>query len=333
MRFDRSFIGPGSLANLVPALWRQQVQDWPRLSEALNGLRQCQTRAFRLEGSSIIAQYNPARQASAAAKVDPASLAARPCFLCMGNLPKEQCAIVYRKDWLILCNPAPLFEPHFTITAMTHQPQGVHAALPVMLELVRDLSGNYTLFYNGPQSGASAPDHMHLQAAPVTFLPHEKEITRHLCSNRADTQAAWVDWLPVGSIRVGVSRPGHRPTLLLIGRSSEDMQRALTMVLDALQQVRSAEPEPMLNLFATYADDCWTVWLYPRCAHRPSCYGSGPEDFLLSPGAADVAGLLIVPRQDDFTRLNDEIIARIYGEILFDAQQMEQLRGALGVEQ
>jgi hypothetical protein len=314
------------LANLVPALWRQQVEDWPRLSQALVALRKARARSFRVGFSTIIAQYNPGREASTSARIDPASLATRRCFLCMDNLPKSQCAIVYRKDWLILCNPAPIFEPHFTIASMTHQPQSIRTAAPVMLDLARDLNGNYTVFYNGPSSGASAPDHLHLQAAPVASLPHEKEIVRQLCSGRTAETPGWIDWVHLEPIRVGVSRPGHRSAVFMLGRSRSDLLAALHSTLDILAEIRPAHPEPRLNLFVGYADECWTMWLYPRAAHRPSFYGFGADDFLISPGAVDVAGLLIIPRGTDFERLNEEVIARVFDEVLLSPGELLRTR-------
>jgi len=326
MTFDRSFIGPGSLSALVPALWRQQVDDWPRLREALTGLHRSRTKTFRFGDSTVVAQYNPGREVSTSARIDPASLAARRCFLCMDNLPKSQCAIVYRKDWLILCNPAPIFEPHFTINSMAHRPQTVQAAAPVMFDLSRDLNGNYTIFYNGPSSGASAPDHLHLQAAPVSILPHEKELVRHLCCGRTADRPGWIDWVCSGPVRMGISRPGQRPTVILLGRSRSDLLSALESVLEMLNEIRPAHPEPMLNLFVAYADECWTVWMYPRAAHRPSFYGFGADEFLISPGAVDVAGLLIVPRGSDFERLDEHVIARIYEEVLLSPGDLLRLR-------
>jgi hypothetical protein len=329
MTFDRSFIGPGSLSALVPALWKHQIADWPRLRDAVTSLRNAQTKTFRVGGSTVVAQYNPAREVNSSAKVDAASLAARPCFLCVNNLPREQCAIIYRKDYLILCNPAPIFEPHFTVNSMSHQPQNIETAAPIMLDLARDLNGSYTLFYNGPKCGASAPDHMHLQACPVALMPHEKELVRNICCGRSADTPGWIDWVRSDPVRIGVSRPEHRPAVFLIGRSHADLLYAIQLVLGLLGEIHPATPEPMLNLFVTYADECWTVWLYPRRAHRPSIFGTGPDDFLLSPGSVDVAGLLIVPRAADFHRLNEQIIARVYDEVLFTPGQMAGLREGL----
>ncbi|MCL2329698.1 MAG: DUF4922 domain-containing protein, partial [Phycisphaerae bacterium] len=331
------------------------------------------TRSLHIGSSAVMLQCNSVRQASASASIDPAALAARPCFLCADHLPKSQCAIVYRKDWLILCNPAPIFEPHFTISSMSHQPQSIEQAASAMLDLACDLSGNFTLFYNGPACGASAPDHLHLQAAPVATLPHEKELMRQLCSSRASDKSGWIEWVRREPVRIGISKADHRPAIFLLGRSRLEMLDAFHRVLEALLEVQpssgggavvnsggaaassgeakvnsadavvnSAEAkgnsaevivsagearanpggaevnsvEPMVNVFATYADACWTVWIYPRRAHRPSCYGQSIDDFLISPGAVDMAGLLIVPRESDFDRLNEELVAQIFNEVL-----------------
>jgi hypothetical protein len=240
-------------------LWRQQIEDWPRLRGAVASLHRARTKTFRINRSIISAQHNPARETSSSARIDPESLAARPCFLCIENLPKSQCAIVYRKDWLILCNPAPIFEPHFTINSMVHQPQSVQTAVPVMLDLSRDLNGSYTVFYNGPNCGASAPDHLHLQATPVATLPHEKELVRQICCGHNSDTPGWIDWVRSQPVRVGVSRPSQRPAIFLISRSREELLAAIGTLLEILGELQPATAEPMLNLFITYADECWTV--------------------------------------------------------------------------
>ena len=298
------------------------------LAEGLAAMRQARRRSFQVDGQQVIVQCNPARAKSATAKLDPASLAARPCFLCRDSLPKSQCAIVYRKDWLILCNPAPLVEPHFTISSIMHQPQRLSAAARAMLELARDLNGAYTVFYNGPASGASAPDDLHLVAGQVASVPYERQMDRRLLCGRDPLVESWYRW-SVGDVRVGVSLPGRRPCVLMLSRSKQALLARLNGLLSALGAIHPATPEPMLNLFVNYADECWTVWLFPRAAHRPSVYGHEPGRFLISPGAIDVAGILITPRVEDIEAIDEGLIRSIYSEVLLGEEAMAKLREAL----
>ena len=310
----------------MAAMWDQQVREWPRLAEGLASLRAAERRSFELGGSQILVQCNPARAVSASAKVDAASLAARPCFLCGSNLPREQCAVVYRQDWLILCNPAPILEPHYTVASVRHEPQRLERALPAMLSLARDLEGRYTVFYNGPRAGASAPDHLHLQASKAGALPFEKELIRQLCGGNGD----WIDWVCSNGVRVGTTRNGRRAAVIVISGSIESTMSGVGRVLEVLGSIRPADPEPMVNLFATYADESWVTWLFPRAAHRPSVYGLTPDAFLISPGAIDLAGELIVPRREDLQRLDEARIRAVYDEVLLPAEQMQALRSRLG---
>jgi ATP adenylyltransferase/5',5'''-P-1,P-4-tetraphosphate phosphorylase II len=279
-----------------------------------------------------VAQCNPVREASASARVDAASLAARPCFLCQVNLPAEQERLAYRNDWLILCNPAPIFEPHFTISATTHTPQLLARSLEAMLGLARDLEGAYTVFYNGGRCGASAPDHLHLQATPAGVMPFETELAAQLCSSPHASTDHWLEWVATGPVHIGLSRPRRRPVVVFVGASQAEILAAVARVLEVIGEIHPDDPEPMVNAFATWAEGRWIVWLFPRKAHRPACYGTGPQDFLVSPGAVDLAGVLITPRGADFDRLTQEVIGAIYSEVLLSPGQFARLRDRLANE-
>jgi hypothetical protein len=320
---------PGELAYQLSVLWQRQAETWPMLSEGLTALREAQTRAFRVDGWRVTAQCNPARIKSSAAKVDAASLANRPCFLCTENRPAAQASVPYRNRWLILCNPAPLFEPHFTIVSVDHEPQRVGPAMDGLLGLARDLDGRYTIFYNGPTSGASAPDHLHLQASHAGALPFETELATQLAAGDPTSGHRWLEWVRDEPVRIAVTRPSRPPAIVCMGDSKDAMAAALREVVIAIGQVRPAEPEPMLNLFASYADERWITWVFPRGSHRPSFYGSGPDNFLISPGAADLAGVLVTPRPEDFERLTDEIMHTVFREALLSPGSFAQVKDLL----
>ncbi|NLX23662.1 MAG: DUF4922 domain-containing protein [Phycisphaerae bacterium] len=320
---------PGALNQQVLHLWRRQCTEWPRLGEGLAALKRSVTRSFDVGGSRVLAQWNPARVVSTGAKIDAASLAARPCFLCAANRPPEQRGIMYREAWLILCNPAPIFDPHFTIVSTAHEPQRIVPYLEPLLSLARDLNGRYTVFYNGPLCGASAPDHMHFQAAPAGGTPFETELAAQLCADRNQNGQRWIEWIRRDAVRVGVTRPSRRPMVLVVGAEIDRVEHTLHEVVDAFGAVHPAEPEPMLNLFATWAEDRWLAWVYPRRAHRPTIYGHGPDEYLISPGAVDLAGLLITPRQSDFERIGAPIIERVYEQVLLSPSKFAQIRERL----
>ena len=360
MRTDRALTTPGGLARQMATLWERQAADWPMLAAGITGLRQSQTRSFNVGGSHVIAQCNPCRIRSASAKTDPSSIAARPCFLCPDNLPDAQHGITYHDNWLILCNPAPIFEPHFTIASIAHEPQCAGPAIGTMFDLVRDLEGAYTVFYNGPRCGASAPDHPHVQATPAGAMPFETELAAELCSPHDRGETRWLEWIRTGPVRVGTSRASRRPVVVLISSEKKTLINTLEEVIEALAaeplavtnitpkrrvsekaceenkrqhlchgQIRPAAYEPMFNLFATFVEDRWIAWLFPRAAHRPAVYGDGPDDYLISPGAVDLAGVVIVPRCPDFDRLDAPAIQLILGEVLLSPGAFARLRDRL----
>lgn len=324
MSFDRLVTLPGSLARQMDALWARQVADWPRLADGLANLRQARTKSFEVRGATLLIQSNPARIVSTGAKMDAASLAARPCFLCPANLPAEQQAVAYDDRWLVLCNPAPIFEPHFVISSLHHEPQRILAAIDALLDLTRMLGGEYTVFYNGPKSGASAPDHLHLQAVKSGVLPFELELLGEMYAREG-----WIEPRRDHPVRVGVTRAGRRPAVVLFGADRDALATTLREVIHHIGQVHPAEPEPMLNLFALYSPELWLVYLFPRSAHRPACYGTGPGQFIVSPGCVDLAGVIIAPRPEDFDRLTPELAAGLLDEVLLAPDALAQLRDRL----
>lgn len=330
MNRDRYGTVPGSLVQQLDVLWRRQCDEWEMLDTGREHLSTAITRTFEVDGSHVTAQCNPARIGSSAAKVDAKSLADRPCFLCDVNRPVEQRFVAYAERWKILCNPAPIFDPHFTIVSSVHEPQLVRTSLGPMLDLARDLDGRYTIFYNGPKSGASAPDHLHLQASPVGGTPFENELAAAVCAERGNNGQRWLEWVRRGPVRIGVTGLGRRPAVVVMGENREAILVVVREVLAALDAIRQVQPEPMLNLFATFADEHWLVWLFPRQAHRPNCYGHEPGGYLISPGAVDLAGLLITPRREDFERLDADTIRMIYADVSLNPDDFARLRSQLG---
>ena len=307
-------------------LWHRQPADWPLLADGLAAFREASRCSWPVGDALVTVQCNQARLASASARIDPNWLAQRPCQLCPDQRPSQQKAIEYRQDWLILCNPAPLFDPHFTVISRSHQPQRLTPALGIMLDLAHDLEGAYTVFYNGPSCGASLPDHLHVQAAPTGALPCERELASRICGNDGRLERRWIDWVRYEPVRVGMTPQSYRPAVILFGDDRDVLGEGVESVLAVLNEIQPAEPEPMVNLLVTFTEDRWIIWMFPRQAHRPSCYGSEPDQFLISPGSVDLAGLLIVPRPADFDRLSPAVIRDIYEQVLLPPEKYACLR-------
>jgi hypothetical protein len=164
-----------SLSQIYLLLFKQQEHAWPRLQEGVAALQKVEIRNIQCSGYDVQLQYNPKRIQSTGAKVDAKSIQERKCFLCLANLPLEQQGILYKNDFLLLCNPAPIFHHHGTIIHIHHIPQAIEDQIEVVLSLAKDLAPSFTIFYNGPKCGASAPDHLHFQASPAGKIPIELE--------------------------------------------------------------------------------------------------------------------------------------------------------------
>ena len=160
------------------SLLEHQKSTWRLLADAYESLDSARVRDISCGGFSASLQFNPKRIISTGASVDEESVRSRKCFLCPDNLPDEQEGVLFRDDFLVLCNPAPIFSRHFTISAVQHTPQEIGKFIGTLLSLSKELSPEFTLFYNGPRCGASAPDHMHFQASPSRSIPVERDAER-----------------------------------------------------------------------------------------------------------------------------------------------------------
>ena len=305
------------LADLAAELLERQIKTWPVLAEGYSALGSALVKEIRGEGWKVKVQFNPRRIVSTGAKLDPESIRKRPCFLCPEHLPPEQQAILYRDDYLVLCNPAPIFPRHLTIAHRRHLPQSLLENLQTFLQLAADFGPSIIVFYNGPQSGASAPDHLHFQAAPAGLLPVEAEVLepRHRkIVGRWDGVSLW------RTLGLG------RGILVIEGKGAEEVTSVFGKLIGALQRLNSSADEPLLNVFCVHTGEGWRLILFPRLTLRPAAYfREEPERLLISPGAVDMGGMLITPREKDFLALDLEIIRGIYREVAFDDAAVDAL--------
>ena len=252
-------------------------------------------------------QYNPARAVSTLARTDAASIASRPCFLCRGNRPQQQEALPFEgcdgRRYEILVNPFPIFPEHFTVPAVDHVPQRIAGRFPDMLRLAEAFP-DMTVFYNGPESGASAPDHFHFQMGCKGFLPVErhfgllgpKTVMRPGAAAIALT-SAYIPGLPV------ITAP-----------DAKSAEAAFLRVLRSLP-VSPRTGEPQLNVLCWREQDIFRVLVIPRKAHRPSCYYAPEgEAVRISPASVDLGGVFIVPVEEDFRRTDAGVLQSIIRE-------------------
>lgn len=313
-----------NLADQLQTLWDEQKNAWPMMARGVEFLAQSELRDVEHDGLCVRLQFNPGRVASASAKVDAKSIAERPCFLCEKNRPVEQQGIDAGDGYVFLCNPMPIFDPHFTVPTLAHQPQRIETCLPKMLELAERLSGKYTVFYNGPKCGASAPDHLHLQASPQGATPFEKQLI-------ADSPG-FINWLEAtggnelgAGVEFGITSDPEPPAIIITGHDRSAVQTRVEQAIAKLAEHFPADPEPMLNALALYSNGKFYAVLFPRKSHRPTHFGHGPapDEVLVSPGLVDMLGLLITPRREDFDQLTGEAVAKIYNEVSRGRDQLQ----------
>jgi hypothetical protein len=262
-------------------------------------------------------QYNPQRIVSSGAKVDRASIVERPCFLCVANLPESQKGILYRKQFLVLCNPAPIFPQHFTVSHVDHLCQLIDGHVATFLAIARDLGGRYTVFYNGPKCGASAPDHLHFQACSSGVIPVEKDV-QDTARRKRERTIDGVSLFTIGQLGRGV--------IVLEGSDRGNVERLTRRSIAATGAVTEAAAEPMVNVLCTYVDDFWRVIILPRRKHRPEAYfREGPEKLLISPATVDIGGLIITPVEKDFLRVDARLVEEIFHEVCVSEETAWQI--------
>jgi glycosyltransferase involved in cell wall biosynthesis len=293
-----------SLTVLCLNLLGQQNKSWPALTSTYRELAAVRTRSITCGCYDVSLQFNPQRAVSSGAAVDAESIKFRPCFLCKDNLPGEQQGIIYRNQYLILCNPAPIFENHFTIVALRHKPQEIAKSISWLLRLSADVSPEYTVFYNGPACGASAPDHLHFQMIPVNALAFLSEFKK----------------LPlvkeISSVRYSLGKDFDRSFIVLESKNAKTLTKHFLRLLKTAQKILATNDEPLVNVICTYTGDCWRLVIFLRRKHRPDAYfAEGKNRIIISPGAIDMAGVIITPRLNDYDRLDCKTIRDIYQEV------------------
>lgn len=297
-------------------LYRSQLVDFELARKNFANLKNVIYRDIPFDGFRITLQFNPDRILSTTAKIDPATLKQRKCFLCPAHLPAGQKGISYNGRYNLFVNPYPIFEKHFTVPDKTHSPQLIEGRLRDILSLARDLPSS-TLFYNGPKSGASAPDHFHFQAAQRHVMPLEQD-----AGNRAIT----LELVKKTDYTISTIRQYLRKAILFKSADPDILSRLFQHTLRIIGQHIPYEQEPMINLLCWHEDRTWTICVLPRKAIRPwQFFAEGDEQILFSPGCVDMAGLVIVPRKEDFDKYTPALLADLFGQVTPDDEVWESI--------
>jgi hypothetical protein len=298
------------------ALFKNQLSSWPQLGANWEKLGEARIKEFDFDGFSIRVQYNPKRIVSSAAKVDRVSIEKRPCFLCTEHRPPEEKNVWFGKHYEILCNPFPIFRKHFTIAKADHTPQVIEPEFGAFLDLSRALP-DLALFYNAPNCGASAPDHMHFQAGNRGFMPIEEEI--------ASLKAKYGQVVQEDTdIVVTAVADGLRRFYVVESASKAKLEQFAAGAFHMIRELQKGA-EPMINMLSYYKEG-WQVLLFPRDKHRSWQYfEEGEKNILLSPASVDMGGALITPLEKDFQKITREDIEDIFSQVTFSAVHFDRM--------
>jgi hypothetical protein len=309
-----------TLSQQAIALVNQQKATWELAAAGYKALKTVRESSFDFGDSKVRYQFNPGRIRSSAADTSKEAILTRPCFLCSQNLPPLQAGIPYRDRFTILTNPFPIFPYHLTIPATTHIPQEITGNIGTLLDLSHDLP-DFTLLYNGPQCGASAPDHLHFQAGIRDVLPVEEELDT-LVRNLSEVLAE------DAGTQVYASERYLRSVLIFRSANKESLVRRLEKTVSCLPGDGSGEP--MMNIISWYQAPQWNVLLFPRATQRPWQYFAGDfSRLVISPAAVELGGLVILPREEDFYKLTQKDMISIYDQVCIQPADFRVLREKL----
>ena len=298
----------------ISRFFNRQLEKWDDARHRFRDLKHVETKKLSEE---VRLQFNPARIVSTGAKIDKKTLGERPCFLCDKNRPKEQMSQQIDERFHLLVNPFPILPVHFTIPARKHQPQAIYKNYGEMHRFL-SLHSELMVFYNGPKCGASAPDHLHFQAGSSGILPLQANWQR-LSRNLTDIISL------NDEEKIAVVRDFIVPAFVIISKSEESDETLFHRLYKSMP-MRGDETEPMMNIIAWRKGDEYISVVIPREKHRPEAYfAEGDAQVMVSPGALDMSGLIITPREEDFHKLTEESATTILQECGISTEKMNSI--------
>lgn len=284
-----------------------QLDAWETARTNFFALGRAERRPLDLGDLKGAVQHNPARMRSTGASVDAASIAARRCFLCRDNRPAEQFTIEWMPGWHLLVNPYPILPVHFTVASERHTPQ---AGIPLDMASMAEAAPDLVFFYNGARAGASAPDHLHVQAVLKSELPLMALAERMHQSSRPGF---------MGSDSTGLDLPFHFVSGVITPDRTGMEALMKTAAAFGIDDTTGLPDRGLVNAFFWIgADGLLRTAVVPRRRHRPACYDADdPTRMVVSPGAIDMAGIIVTPREEDYARLDADKARAIYSEVAF----------------
>ena len=305
-----------NLNEQAKSLVLQQKATWETVGKNYEAINLVQNKTFDFGHFNIITQFNPERIRSSAAKTDNKSISERPCFLCLENLPPEQKGILFQRKYLILINPYPIFPVHLTISKITHTQQEILPHFSDLLELSRNLN-DFTLFYNGPQCGASAPDHFHFQAVIKNSLPIENEF--NVLENKYSETLFQNERLKIIAFENYLRR-----FIAILSDDKMEIEKNFQQIYQNLEA--GSGEEPMMNILCSFQDGKWRVIIFPREKQRPShFFKTGEKQITVSPASVEMGGVLVLPSEKDFLKVTNKEIEEIYGEVTINNESFNNL--------
>ena len=296
-----------------------QLSRWPLACDNFRALKSVRVREVEVGGLTVRLQFNPARMISSAAKLNKEDIAKRKCFLCRENRPPEQIMMKFDgrkgKRYHILLNPYPIFPDHLVVAMDRHTDQAIWHRYVDMLDLARKYQG-YTFFYNGPKSGASAPDHHHFQAAPQGLMPLEvdsdKEESLEFVTSALDARLYRYTRFTTG-------------VFIIRAETSKSAAKMFYRLLDCAD-TPEGESEPLFNLFTYHKDGEFRTIVVFRRSHRSHHYFSeGPDHLTMSPGCADMAGVFIVPVEAEYDKITPELLFEMVEEVSVTKEEEDRI--------
>ena len=301
----------------IRAFFTHQLDTWDEIRQRYEALKHV---GLKQLGHRQL-QYNPARMVSTGAQIDRQTIAQRACFLCEKNRPEEQLTIDLGDDFELMVNPFPVLPMHFTIVRKTHVPQTIlenYTEIHRLLELFPELF----VFYNGPMSGASAPDHMHFQAGIGQELPLMTVLRKFEKEQQVLIKQG-------NGSSLSMFNSASFNAFVIKSKAQETEMTLFKQLYDAMP-VREGEKEPRMNIVAWRDGSEDVTVVLPRDNHRPACYfEEGDRRMVISPGALDMAGLIITPREEDFNRMSEDKLISILKEVSIKEKDMKNIKEKL----
>lgn len=307
-----------SLIDRLRGLFDHQIDNWDLAKQNYADLKSVIVHEKLINNISIKLQFNPKRVKSTTADLS-LKQDQDECILCETNLPVEQKFIKYYKEYNFLVNPYPIFKEHFTIAKCKHVPQSISSYLNDLLLLSRDVGERYAIFYNGPQCGASIPQHLHFQMGNKESFP----IFEQLKNISKDNSCLSIERKKLSFHSIELTK---RFIFLIESNDSIEIMNSFSILISFIRSVVPGNSEPMLNIVSLFEDKKWRLIIFLRKKHRPSFYYlENNKKIVVSPAAVDMSGLMILPREEDLDKFNKETIEHIYREVSITKELNEYL--------